>query len=148
MYSDCSSRVKWAGMLSDPVNLRQGVRQGGVLSTSHYKRFNNPLLLQMEERHTDVKIGSINIPHITVADDVAVICKYGSQQIKIWDVEKETQRERYCINQPKRSTLFFHFAKSSDSECRDICMAGDTISNDSKTTHLGIHREVKDKPNI
>ena len=27
-------------------------------------------------------------------------------------------------------------------------VAGDTISNDSKTTHLGIHREVKDKPNI
>ena len=27
-------------------------------------------------------------------------------------------------------------------------MASDTISNDSKTTHLGIHREVKDKPNI
>ena len=62
MYSDCSSRVKWAGMLSDPVNPRQGVRQGGVLSTSHYKRFKNPLLLQLEERHTDVKIGSINIP--------------------------------------------------------------------------------------
>ena len=149
MYSDCSSRVKWAGMLSDPVNLRQGVRQGGVLSTSHYKRFNNPLLLQLEERHTDVKIGSINIPHITVADDVAVMSrKYGSQQIKIWDVEKETQRERYCINPPKSSTLFFNFAKSSDSECTDIYMAGDTISNDSKTTHLGIHREVKDKPNI
>ena len=27
-------------------------------------------------------------------------------------------------------------------------MAGDTISNDSKTTHHGIHREVKDKQNI
>ena len=74
--------------------------------------------------------------------------KYGSQQIKIWDVEKETQRERYSINPPKSSTLFFHLAKSSDSECTDIYLAGDTISNDSKTTHVGIHREVKDKPNI
>ena len=26
-------------------------------------------------------------------------------------------------------------------------MASDTISNDSKTSHLGIHRKVKDKPN-
>ena len=102
MYSNCSYRVKWAGMISDPVNLRQGVRQGGVLSTSYYSVFKNPLLLQMEERHTDVKIGSINNPHITVADDVAVMSrKYGSQQIKIWDVEKETQRERYCINPQK-----------------------------------------------
>ena len=95
MYTDCSSRVKWAGLLSDPVNLRQDEHQGGVLSTLHYKRYKNPLLLQLEERHTDVKIGSINIPHMIVADDVAR--KYGSQQIKIWDVEKKTQRERYCI---------------------------------------------------
>ena len=30
----------------------------------------------------------------------------------------------------------------------DIFMAGDKMSNDSSTTHLGIHREVTDKPNI
>lgn len=35
IYSDCSLRVKWTGLLSDPLNVKQGVRQGGVLSTSH-----------------------------------------------------------------------------------------------------------------
>ena len=38
LYTYCSSRIKWAGGLSHPINIRQGVRQGGVLSTSHYKR--------------------------------------------------------------------------------------------------------------
>ena len=28
LYSDCSSRVKWAGQLSDPFFIDQGVRQG------------------------------------------------------------------------------------------------------------------------
>ena len=28
LYSDCSSRVKWAGLLSDHINIKQGVRQG------------------------------------------------------------------------------------------------------------------------
>ena len=149
LYTLCSSRVKWAGLLSDPFNLRQGVRQGGILSTSHYKRYYYPLLLQLEERYADVKIGSINIPHITVADDLAVMSrKYSSQQIKIWDVENNTQRERYCVNPSKSSTLVYPYAKSNDIECTSIFMAGDTISNDSKTTHLGIHREVNDKPNI
>ena len=46
LYSDCSSRIKWAGELSHPINIRQRVRQGGVLSTGQYKRSNNPLLLQ------------------------------------------------------------------------------------------------------
>ena len=49
LYSDCSSRVKWAGQLSDPFFIDQGVRQGGVISTGHYKRYNNPLLLHLEE---------------------------------------------------------------------------------------------------
>ena len=45
MYTDCTSRVKWAELFSDTIDIQQGVRQGGVLSTSHYKRYNNPLLL-------------------------------------------------------------------------------------------------------
>ena len=38
LYTDCSSRIKWADGLSHPINIRQGVRLGRVLSTSHYKR--------------------------------------------------------------------------------------------------------------
>ena len=88
----------------------------------------------------------MNIPHIIVADDVSR--KYGSLQIKIWDVEKKTQREKYCIKPQKGSTLFYPFAETNDTERTDIYMAVDTVSNDSKTTNLGMHREVKDKPNI
>ena len=62
-----------AGELSDPINIKQGVRQGGVLSTGHYKRYNNPLLLQLEEGYSGIKIGSISIPHVTVADDLAIL---------------------------------------------------------------------------
>ena len=75
LYSDCSSRIKWAGSLSHPINIYQGVRQGGVLSTGHYKRYNNPLLLHLEKNHSGMKIGSISIPHITVADDLALLAK-------------------------------------------------------------------------
>ena len=28
LYTDCSSMIKWAGGLSHPINIRQGVRQG------------------------------------------------------------------------------------------------------------------------
>ena len=45
LYSDCSTKVKWAGELSHPINIKQGVRQGGVLSTGHYKCYKHPLLL-------------------------------------------------------------------------------------------------------
>ena len=36
----------------------------------------------------------------------------------------------------------------SSSESTDIFMADDKISNDQSTTHLGIHRDISDKPCI
>ena len=147
-----SSKIKWAGLLSDPINIKQGVRQGGVLSTSHYKRYNNSLLLQLEDKYSDVKIGSINLPQFTVADDLAVMSRnYGSQQVKVWDVhvDNNTCRERYYVNPVKSSTLFYHFNnRKVNSECNEILLAGTKISNDQNTAHLGIDRTLSDRPCI
>ena len=149
LYTDGSSRVKWAGLLSNPIIIRQGVRQGGVLSTSHFKLSNNPFLLQLRNCYTDVKIGSIYLSHITVADDLAVFARtYCTQQVKIWDMEDNTNRERYCVNPVKSSTLFYLFGHTPENVNTDICIAGDKISNDSNTTHLGIYRDTSDKLNI
>ena len=148
MYTDCSSRVKWAGLVSDPINIRQGVRQGGVLSTSHYKRYNNPLLLQLEERYSDVKIGSISIPHVTVADDLLVLArKYSDMQVILWDVEDNTNRERYCVN-PSKSCCLCHNPSRCEVKENGLMMSGDKILCSECTVHLGISRSVKDKVNV
>ena len=79
-----------------------------------------------------------------MADDLAVMSRsYGAQQIKIWDVDDNTCTERYCVNLGKSSTLCYQ----ASSEYTDIFMADDKISNES-TTHLGIHRDISDKPCI
>jgi hypothetical protein len=41
LYSDMSSQVKWNGLTSKHFNIKQGVRQGGVLSTHLYKSYIN-----------------------------------------------------------------------------------------------------------
>ena len=41
LYNGASSSVKWLSLVSDPFIVRQGVRQDGILSTLHYKLFNN-----------------------------------------------------------------------------------------------------------
>ena len=58
--------------LSDPFVIKQCARQRGALSTVHYKRYNNLLLVQLENTFTGAKIGYI-IPHVTVADDLIMI---------------------------------------------------------------------------
>ena len=79
-----------------------------MLSTSHYKRYNNPLLLQLADRYTEVKIGSICIPHVTVADDLALLArKHSDMQVMLWDVENNTSRERYYVNPTKSCCLCY-----------------------------------------
>ena len=52
--------------VSDPFNVSQGVCQGGILSTLHYKLFNNVLLHMLES----LQIGCIKYCDLTCADDV------------------------------------------------------------------------------
>ena len=73
LYHETTSSMKWESFLSSPFVIRQGVRQGGVLSSTHYKGYNNPLLLQLEDKYTGALIGSIRIPHVTVADDLLLV---------------------------------------------------------------------------
>ena len=48
LFHDMSSKVKWKGEFSRQFPSLQDVKQGGILSAGHYKRYNNPLLLQLE----------------------------------------------------------------------------------------------------
>ncbi|MEW8544220.1 MAG: reverse transcriptase family protein, partial [Candidatus Thiodiazotropha sp.] len=147
LYSDCSSRIKWAGHLSDPFLIEQGVRQGGVLSTSHYKRYNNPLLLHLEDTYSEVKIGSINVPHITVADDLALLSREKpTMQTMIWDVGNNANRERYFIHPTKSCCLMFCAGRRVDST--DFVLSGQRVASDTSTIHLGIKRDVSGKANI
>ena len=73
VYTDMSTKIKWNGELSRKFPILQGVRQGGILSAGHYKRYNNPLLLQLESNFTGVIIGTEKVQHITCADDLALI---------------------------------------------------------------------------
>ena len=94
-----------------------------------------------------MKIGSINIPHVTVADDLAVLArKYFGMQVILWDVGDNTNRERYCVNPSKCSCLCYRAFKSKQEA--DLVMSGKSIKSEECTIHLGISRHVKEKVNI
>ena len=80
LFTEMTAKVKWDGYLSSPFTIRQGVRQGGFLSTSHYKRYNNSMLIEVEDRLTGTRIGTVKIiPHVTVADDMCFVTEKRSE---------------------------------------------------------------------
>ena len=50
LYTSMSAKVKWDGFLSSQFVIRQGLRQGNILSASLYKRYNNSFLIDVEDR--------------------------------------------------------------------------------------------------
>ena len=70
MYSSLTAKVKWEGEVSSSFSIRQGVQQGGILSTNFYKTYSNDLQLELEDRCLGKFIGPIYTGCPTVADDV------------------------------------------------------------------------------
>ena len=75
------------------------------------------MLLQLEDRYPGVKIGSIRIPHITVADDLAILAENKSDsQVMVWDVEDSSNRERHCVHPAKSHILWYKFGGKDDTD--------------------------------
>ena len=61
LYNGLTTKVKWLGSFSESFTLKQGVRQGGVLSTPLNKIFDEDLILELEEKSLGFMLGDIYI---------------------------------------------------------------------------------------
>ena len=53
-----------------------------------------------------MRIGSISVHHVTVADDLAFLaCNQEETQVMVWDVENNASRERYLVNPSKNHVV-------------------------------------------
>ncbi|VDI21746.1 Hypothetical predicted protein [Mytilus galloprovincialis] len=73
LYSDLTTKVKWLDGISKPFQIKQGVRQGGILSTHLYKIFVQDLLVELEQNSIGYQLGNIYVGSPTCADDIAFI---------------------------------------------------------------------------
>ena len=102
LYTNMTARVKWDGFLSAPFVIKQGVRQGGILSASHYRRYNNPLLLEIEDKSTGKHIGTVKIPHVTCADDLCFVTEAREElRTMVCTSEGYADREQFTIHPTK-----------------------------------------------
>ena len=132
--------MKWEGTLSAPFVIKQGVRQGGVLSTGHYKRYNNPLLIELENKFIGATIGYIRVPHVTVADDLALMSNSTSEMQDMVPTSG-TFANRYVFH-PTKSCILSYWEKYMKSCEPTYYMNGEEVSRVEQTKHLGITRDI------
>jgi hypothetical protein len=75
LHEQATTRVKWGSIQSEleAFTVKQGVMQGGILSTVFYKRYNNTLLDQLHQEKHGVYLGDIHCPAPTCVDDIALV---------------------------------------------------------------------------
>jgi hypothetical protein len=106
LYSGLTSKVKWAGELSESFDILQGVRQGGILSTHLYTIFVQDLLLELESQCLGFQLGDIYIGTPTCADDIALIeSNKDNLQIMINVIGKYAKQHHYRIHPMKTKII-------------------------------------------
>lgn len=86
LYRDVTVEVKWNNSTSESFRKELGVRQGAVLSTVHYKRYNNALLQALKRSNLGANIGNINVVAPTCSDDIAILAGNEQELQSILDI--------------------------------------------------------------
>ena len=56
--------------------VKQGVKQGNILSTNFYKTYIDPLLNLLRSKRLEIRLGTVYVCGPTVADDLAYLPKF------------------------------------------------------------------------
>ena len=74
IYLQQSCRVRWGETLSEKFSVKNGVRQGAVLSPTLFSLYINSLLIQLKSSGFGCHIGNHFYGALAYADDIALLC--------------------------------------------------------------------------
>ena len=148
MYSDAVTSVKWGPHISSSFPIKQGVRQGGILSTTHYNLFNNGLLHMLDESGLGARIGCFKCGAPTCADDVAVLRNEVLHVLCMVEIVRGyCCLERYTIHPQKSEKVVMNCERDSLSGVV-IKYGNESIKKANYTVHLGVERSKTGRPDV
>ena len=145
-YTGCTSSVLWNSHFSRSFPIRQGVRQGAVLSPFLYTIFVNNLLVQLSSSGHGVKIGDIFCGAPMYADDLALISDSETGLQHMLDiVSLYAAKWNYELNARKSATVVIGESQNSRDllrQSRRWYVSGEIVPEKDIYHHLGILRSV------
>ena len=137
--------VRWCDQTSEPFEILQGVRQGGVLSTDLYKVYSNPLLDRVTELLTGGMVGGVCCAAPACADDVTFTSdKPDELQVLVSESEDYSGMERFLL-QPVKSVVMpvpGIARKTTNLDQFSWTINGEKMPVVKEVTHMGIKRSA------
>ena len=142
LHQNATSSVKWENSISDPFDVTQGVRQGGILSADLYKLYANPVMDRIQMSNIGGCIGNILSNQSGCADDLTLNTNSSSDSQILTDIAVDnSDMERFEL-QVKKSVeiVVYPKDKKAPDENPVIYMRNDEMKQVDSATHLGIIR--------
>ena len=145
MYLNQKIQVKWNGKLSQPFEVTNGVRQGGVLSPLFFSVYIDDLLLKLKNAGIGCHIGNYYFGALGYADDIVLLCptKEGLRNM-IRICETYAAEHDIIFNGNKSKLLVFGSTSECESKfyvnnievpvCNTAVHLGNLISNNVQDT--------------
>jgi hypothetical protein len=141
LYWQQTTQVKVGTILSDPVQIRRGVRQGCVLSPSLFNVYTDFIFREIEEENTEeetpgIVVGGHIINNLRYADDTALIAGSEEDLQTLVDTIKE-ESNKYGLNINKKKTQTMVITKKTEIPKVYIKIDGKTLDQVHSFIYLG-----------
>ena len=161
--------MKWAGGMSESFNIKQDVRQRGVLSTFLYKIYNNTFLKDLQKHNLEFSIGNycycywyfpLSQEHSqrdqiygntyvgcsTCADDIALLSDDSNElQCMLSTLNRYSVQDRVSIHPTKTKAVILNKTRAITKSTLQWTLGESEICPTNQAVHLGIIRsEMKE----
>ena len=149
MYENGNAKVKWNNNYSEIFKIRNGVKQGGVLSPFLFSIYLDPLINKIKNSGYGCHIGETPYNIAAYADDIVLLTPtIKSLKILINFCENYSKEYALEFNSNKSKIMIF----SNNSKVRNskpsIKLNGDKLEITNNYCHLGINIENENKHNL
>ena len=137
IYIVSSAIVSWNNVLSDPFNLKNGVKQGAVMSAPLFAMYVDPLLDKLNNCKKGCFIGELCANAFSYADDLVLLspsCTALREMILI--CEKYAEEYQIIFN-PDKCTLLIFSNHDFMADNVNVTVCGKRVLNVKKEKHLG-----------
>ncbi|MES9883665.1 MAG: reverse transcriptase family protein [Sedimenticola sp.] len=136
-YTGLESRVSVNGVTSSVFPVKQGVRQGGVMSTWLYLLYVEDLSEYLQSSQLGSQVGNIRCGNPTLADDIALLCPNISGIEAMLKIAYDYSiKWRFSYNPDKCKLV--HFTRNMHSNTRPVKFGDGFITCHDSATHVGI----------
>ena len=120
MYTSHVTRVSWNGVFSPPFTVRNGVKQGGVLSPILFCIYIDGLLHTLAESGVGCSIGRFFVGALVYADDIVLLSPTASGMRSLLRL-CDTFASDFSVvfNAAKSKCLWFKARSNSTSHCNN-----------------------------